>query len=386
MPLIAGALAAMVVVGLVYLHPTFPTSHSVLEATPSPTPPILPQRYLVSYDFLTAAAGWALVEEGTTAAPRFWVFKTTDAARHWQRQFAGSAMSTNAGPLKIQFFDRDNGLIALGGADVVYRTGDGGAHWTPLTMPTFSFSQVFFSDRLHGWVLGTVQALDQRTSETRFFSTNDAGDHWVALPLPPAFPLVGKGGFSELAFRGPGDGWMGGFAQQSTVYSTIDGGVAWQAHSLPVAVVGKGGFAVGSAPLVETSVSLLPGAGVLAVVFDPNANPIGLTSFDRGSTWRRLAPPPGNTSYTDFIFQDTFHWWAMRFGTLFKSSDAGQTWKQVSLQLDDWDYVLQAIDDKHAWAQLVATFPRSSPPQGTGLATTADGGLHWNPVNVPIPA
>src|SRR4029077_15138436 len=118
MPLIAGALTAMVVAGLVYLHPSFPTSHSVLRLAPSPTPPVLPQTYLVSYDFLTATAGCALVEEASSAASRFWVFKTIDTARHWQRQFAGSAMSTNAGPLKIQFFDRNNGLIALGGTDV----------------------------------------------------------------------------------------------------------------------------------------------------------------------------------------------------------------------------------------------------------------------------
>jgi photosystem II stability/assembly factor-like uncharacterized protein len=386
MPLIAGALATIVVVGLVYLHPTFPTSHSLLRVSPSPTPPLIPLRYLASYDFLTASAGWSLVEEGTTAAPRFWVFKTTDAARHWQRQFAGSAMSTNAGPLTIQFFDRNNGLIALGGTDVVYRTGDGGAHWIQLTMPTFSFSQLFFSDKLHGWILGTVQSLDQRTSEAKFYSTTDAGDHWVALPQPPTFPLAGKGGFSELAFRGPGEGWMGGFAQQSSAYSTVDGGVTWQAHKLPVTIVGKGGFAEGSPPLVETSVSLLPGAGVLAVAFDPNASPIGLTSFDGGSTWRRIAPPPGSTSYSDFVFQDAFHWWAMRFGTLFKSSDAGQTWKQVSLQLDEWDYVLQVIDARHAWAQLVVTFPRSTSVQGTGLSTTVDGGLHWNPVDVPRPS
>jgi photosystem II stability/assembly factor-like uncharacterized protein len=386
MTLIAGALASIVVVGLVYLHPSFPTSHSVLRVAPSPTPPLIPQRYLVSYDFLTASAGWALVEEGSSAAPRFWVFRTTDAARHWQRQFAGSAMSTNAGPLKIQFFDRNDGLIALGGTGAAFRTRDGGVHWTRLTMPTFSYSHVYFSDMLHGWILGTVLSLDQRTSEVQFFSTTDAGDHWVALPQPPAFPFAGKGGVSDLAFRGPSDGWMGGFAQQSRVYSTIDGGATWQAHTLPVTVVGKGGFPDGSAPLVETTLSLLPGAGVMAVVFDPNGTPIGLTSFDGGTTWRRLAPPPGNTSYSDFIFQDTFHWWAMRFGTLFKSSDAGQTWEQVSLQLDDWDYVLQVIDAKYAWAQLTATFPRSTPAQGTGLSTTADGGLHWKAVNVPIPA
>jgi photosystem II stability/assembly factor-like uncharacterized protein len=87
------------------------------------------------------------------------------------------------------------------------------------------------------------------------------------------------------------------------------------------------------------------------------------------------------TTYADFTFQDNFNWWAMRFGTLFKSSDAGQSWKQVAQQLDEWDYVPQVVDGQRAWAQM-----NSNPANGTGLATTAAGGLHWNPVNVPNPS
>jgi len=383
MPLIAGALAAIVVTGLIYMHPAFSEPHPVLRVVPSAIPPILPARYLASYDFLSAAAGWALVEEGTTAAPRFWVFKTTDAARHWQRQFAGSAMSTNAGPLKIQFFDRNNGLIGLGGTDVVYRTADGGVHWTSVVMPTFSFSSMYFSDRLHGWILGTVLSPDPlKAADFHFFSTTDAGDRWVALPQPPAWQFAGNGGFSNIAFRGPSEGWMGGGTpDRATVYSSIDGGMTWRAHTLPV-TSGKGGFATP----IEADVYLLPGAGVLASTTDDAGNPVGLASFDGGSNWRRLAPPPGSTQYGDFIFQDTFHWWAMRFGTLFKSSDGGQTWRQVSIQLDDWDYLPQVIDAKHAWAQLVAPLPGGNAFNGTGLATTGDGGLHWSPVNVPNPS
>jgi photosystem II stability/assembly factor-like uncharacterized protein len=380
----AGALAAIVVVGLIYVYPRFPTLHAVPRAVTPAGPPLLPEHYLVAYDFLTSTVGWALVEDGSSAAPRFWVFKTTDAARHWLRQLSGSASSPTAGALKIQFFDRNNGLIELGGTGAVYRTGDGGAHWTALAVPTFSYSSVFFSDRLHGWILGTLVSLDQRTSESRLFSTSDAGDHWAALPQPPAFLFAGKGGFSEVVFRGPSEGWMGGAAAQSMIYSTIDAGVTWHAHPLPV-TSGNGGFAEGSAPLLETTVYLLPGAGVLAVVIDLNGSPVGLTSFDGGSTWRRLPPPPGETTYTDFIFQDTVHWWAMRYGTLFKTSDAGQTWKQVAQQLDAWDYLPQILNAKQAWAQMVVA-PNSTPPQGTGLATTADGGLHWSPVNVPNPS
>jgi len=386
----AGSLAAIVVVGLTYVHPGFPASHPAprVPAAPSPSvPPLLSARYLVAYDFLTPAAGWALVEDGTTTAPGFWVFKTADAAKHWQLQLAGKASAPTAGPLKIQFFDRDYGLIALGGTGVVYRTRDGGAHWTALTPPALAISSLYFSDPLHGWIVGTVLSIDQRTSTSQVFFTSDGGDHWVQLPPPPAFLFGGKGGgFSEVAFRGVGEGWMGGAASRPTVYTTVDGGVTWIAHALPVTILGKGGFPDGSAPLVESAVYLLPSAGVLAVAYDPNGSPAGLTSFDGGSTWRRLPPPPGETSYSDFVFQDTFHWWAMRYGTLFKSADAGQSWKEVSQQLDIWDYVPQFLDAKHAWARMVAGAPGPPPTQGTGLAITSDGGVHWTAVNVPRPS
>jgi photosystem II stability/assembly factor-like uncharacterized protein len=75
----------------------------------------------------------------------------------------------------------------------------------------------------------------------------------------------------------------------------------------------------------------------------------------------------------------------MRFGALFKSSDAGMSWKQVSIQLDDWDYRPQVIDAKHAWAQMMGVGPGAAFP-GTGLAMTADGGVHWKPVHVPVPS
>jgi len=107
------------------LRSAFGAQRPAVAAPTTPCPATVPGRLRLPY----VNAGWALVEEGSTAAPRFWVFNTSDAARHWQRQFAGSASSTNAGPLKIQFFDRNNGFIALGGTAAVFRTGDGGVRW-----------------------------------------------------------------------------------------------------------------------------------------------------------------------------------------------------------------------------------------------------------------
>jgi len=132
-----------------------------------------------------------------------------------------------------------------------------------------------------------------------------------------------------------------------------------------------------------TSVDLLPQVGVIAFFDHYYGQGVAYSTFDGGSTWRWLAPPPGETTYSDFVYQDAFHWWAMRFGTLWKTSDAGQSWKQVSQQTDDWDYRPQVVDAKHAWALLVGS-PGNQVP-GTGLAMTSDGGLHWRQVDAPQP-
>jgi hypothetical protein len=73
----------------------------------------------------------------------------------------------------------------------------------------------------------------------------------------------------------------------------------------------------------------------------------------------------------------------MRFGTLWKSSDAGQSWKHVGQQLDDFDYRPHVIDAKHAWAELRSSTGTRFPV--TGLAMSSDAGLHWTYVNVPKP-
>lgn len=176
----------------------------------------------------------------------------------------------------------------------------------------------------------------------------------------------------------------GGRRDKPAVYSTSDGGLTWQAHVLPSSALQPG---QGGKPLqTGTSIMVVPGGGVLAMATDEVGYPVAYSSFDGGTTWRRLVPAPGETRYADLVFVDARNWWAMRFGTLFKTSDAGQTWKQVAQMMDEWDYVPGVIDARHAWAQLRALPAPGNAPQGTGLAMTADGGLHWTFVNVPQPS
>jgi len=127
-------------------------------------------------------------------------------------------------------------------------------------------------------------------------------------------------------------------------------------------------------------VDLLPRTGVVATIVPQDGAPRYMgTSFDGGATWLPVQPPPSTIAY-----QDSSHWWALAGSTLFKSSDAGQTWTRATNALPDWLYVpeLYILDPSHAWVSV--SIPASlSAPGGSGLAFTDDGGLHWTRAQVP---
>lgn len=391
LPLIVLALVAIAAASFAYLRPT-------LSITPQPAPPAASPAVLaslafdVTYDFVTPSMGWALEvsrQTGPSVSPgEFWVFRTLDGAKHWQQQVSGQSPYPGSTSLSVQFVDQTHGLIAVGIPLELFRTADGGAHWDPVGLPASSVGSITFTDPLHGWLLSFLGG-DPQT--VLLFATGDGGDTWQHLPDPPS-PFIGNksSSFGGITFRSPTDGWMGGSSTvEPAVYSSGDGGRTWQRHLLPLPATtvpiptSGNGQGVGS---FSTAVHLLPGAGVIASVSSPYGDEYVFTSLDGGTTWTRVGPPPGNVTYADLRYQDTIHWWGMRFGTLYKSSDAGQTWTRVSQQLDDWDYVPQIIDAKHAWAKLIPPIaPRNALPQGTGFAMTADGGLHWTQFAVPLP-
>lgn len=352
-----GVLALVVVAaaGFAYLHSnaTLPTKQT--NGVPSANPLQVTNNQTITYDFVTPSQGWAAENEVTPSggARQFRVFGTVDAARHWTLQLAGLSSSPGFTPLLVQFFDQKQGFMEVGRPIELYRTEDGGAQWQSVALPTPPMDAITFSDLNHGWSL---------TSPNSLYATVDGGHFWQQLPDPPADAYY-------LAFRRPTEAWMGSLGPGPPhVYSSSDIGLTWQRHDLPPPP-GRTWDTSGSG----TTVQLLPQIGAVATtesgVTGSSENYV-FTSFDTGSTWRYLPPSPGYISY-----QDAFHWWAIQGRVLSKSSDAGQTWIQISDTLPDWQILPDILDSKHAWSSIVAG--------GYGLALTSDGGLHWTRVNVP---
>jgi photosystem II stability/assembly factor-like uncharacterized protein len=372
-PLIAGSLAAVVFASLIYLHPAFPSLPKPPAAPPSPSPVTIPAGYLHQYDFVNATTGWALLF-GTSPPIRLYVYRTIDGAKHWNMQLSADVAAGAGG--EIKFLDSKQGVLWIGWPVQLYRTRDGGTHWDPVSLPPYQATEVTFSDISHIWLLS---AEPDPGLLRHLFATTDGGSTWTELAWPKGATRANTRGMGHLQFRRPGEGWLAAAgASEPTVYSTVDGGASWEPHPLP--------RPSGPSAAVDTSIGLLPGAGVIAYTDysmqgDPT-NSFAYTSFDGGTTWRSVTPPEGAPVW-NVTFQDSSHWWTSYQGTVWKSSDAGQSWNSVYQQLDNWVFQPQFINATHGWADL---FMGRAEGEASGLAVTSDGGVHWTQVDAPRPS
>ena len=370
----------IVVASLLYLHPKIGGEPKPPTVAPTPSPKLIHDRHYADFTFVAPTLGWALVESQATA--QYWIYKTTDGAKTWQQQLA--AENTDRSNIygffdrskPLQFFDQAHGLAFIRARDV-YSTSDGGKHWTSQNLPPYSIQSLTFSDPSHGWLIGWTQTTPATPANTvyHYESTADGGKTWTALPSPPLAKKLYGFAITGLKFRTSTEGYASGTESDNpAVYSSNDAGVTWSQVLMRVPrESAQGKYSANS------DITLLPGGGVLVAFRDA-----AFTSFDGGTTWRPLPPPPGTSSYRNFAFQDATHWWAMQFdGNLYKTSDAGHNWDHVSFQLDEVAYEsLGVIDAKHAWARVSSQNPKR---RGYGLALTSDGGVRWTYVNVPNP-
>src|SRR5450631_665762 len=135
-----GALALVVIAaaGFAYLrsNATLPTKQT--NGVPSTNPLQVTTNQTIRYDFVTPSEGWAPENEAgpSGGAGQFRVFRTVDAARHWNLQLAGPSSLPGFAPLLVQFFDQKQGFMEVGLPMELYRTEDGGAHWQAVGLPT----------------------------------------------------------------------------------------------------------------------------------------------------------------------------------------------------------------------------------------------------------
>jgi photosystem II stability/assembly factor-like uncharacterized protein len=366
-PLIAAAIAAMLVGAVLYIRAASP--EPPVTFPPSPVP-VLSGPYSATYDFITPSLGWALVVDYSTFSTNYWIFKTTDGARHWQEQHVGRA---EGGRTYLHFFDDQHGFAYAG---ISYRTEDGGAHWQEVEVPG-SIPYITFASPALGW----AEAFEVGTQF--LYMTTNGGATWTLLPtrLPGAAVLQPIFAIQSSTFRPSGEGWLGaGFLPSAVVYLTIDAAASWRTFELPTPRTTAAG------PGYLTSPRLVPEGGVVVLVSDQSARVLdAFLSSDRGTSWREVRFPIELTVSDGMSFVDASNWLVFRSGQIYKTTDAGVMWSAVSMTglPDGWRYEsARAIDAQHAWWAMVS----STRSTDSALAMTSDGGRHWRMLKPPQPS
>ncbi|HEV2033866.1 MAG TPA: hypothetical protein VGU71_06665 [Candidatus Dormibacteraeota bacterium] len=378
--LIAFSVLALAVASLAWIVPGLHQGDTANPITRAATPS-LPPSYPITYAFVNRSLGWAEVARpggGST------IFKTEDGGNHWSQltTLVGNWIGT------LQFVDPTHGFVLTSHPNQLYRTTDGGAHWVPIAIPQGQTGGITFADARLGWSVVPPASPSQLPA---IYLTTDGGDTWVHFSDLPqdTYGLVLRGSEAWLSAQGYEAGRL-------HVYASFDNGLTWTSRAVPRP---PGSVAeAANPPAFFARVALLPGSGVMVFVStgpmcQKSANPCSIydvaefASFDGGSTWTYVPPPPGE--YFDSGYEDARHWWAAVGGTFYKSSDAGRTWKQIpGVLLPPGRYSFHFFDSQHAWVQVSTPVVDSQDPEQVRryfsmLLFTSDAGLHWVKVNSP---
>ena len=179
-----------------------------------------------------------------------------------------------------------------------------------------SFSDVFFVDAQHGWIVGRNATI---------LHTTDGGATWKQQPLPLEVEL------KKIRFINPRVGWTVG--DNGTVLKTTDGGQTWMKKNTGT------GTALLAVSFVDKDHGWASGDGGLII-----------GTVNGGTTWAKQAIDTNNTIEGIHFVTPEIGWAAGGGGTLLYTTDGGQKWDfQTSATVNTLD-ALYMLNDKVGWS------------------------------------
>jgi photosystem II stability/assembly factor-like uncharacterized protein len=358
------AVLAVGAISLYYLRPwtAIQASLTTKPVAVVPTPGV---GHITNFYFVSTALGWSVVTTYNNITNSqdgsYWVYKTVDAGKHWQRQLAGKTARLFLTFSSLWFADAHTGYVVAGDPIVLYKTHDGGEHWTKSMLPVADVQGLQFVDGTHGFVMTTSP------DENFVFATADGGATWSELRAPRTnlsfWPM----------FRGQDEAWSGWQGSRPYVYLTVDGGVTWSRSLLPTPPDYAG--------QLSTWVDVSPPRPLVFayVALEQSPSFHVYSTVDYGKSWTLVNLPSSSESGAALTGIDATHWWAMAGeSTLYKTDDSGRSWVRIGTVPPNLR-LLRIIDSRHAWAA------QDSPDGATQLMLTSNGGVSWDSTNSPHP-
>jgi photosystem II stability/assembly factor-like uncharacterized protein len=295
---------------------------------------------------------------------------------------------------EVRFRDRLHGwtagrIIGDEAAVRIWRTEDGGRHWTSRPLPEVTEAAFDFADAQSGWAAGPsdcqVKEGQSRCRAIAILHTSDGGLMWAPQVSQKSRNADADNEVeavsAETAFVRAG----------SRIWTTDNGGQSWDDVSLPDPDAspyriefpdGRTGFAAGrdgpECP-AKGSVPDRPDADCRVAVW---------ATTDGGNKWTRLSSAPqknGEWYPADLQFLDDRTGWLLlvnpdtHAAALYATSDGARTWTARSGRLPGirpYPVRLAFVNEREGWVPLSVG---AGPIEG-GLMGTSDGGETFQPV------
>lgn len=245
---------------------------------------------------------------------------------------------------KIYFTDGMNGWV-IGGSGTILHTGDGGNSWNvQQSETTVSLHSIYFASANKGWVGGGSNSIGTTTNGGATWSwQHPAGES--------------RRTFMSMSFIDEHTGWV--VDNYGGILHTKDGGMTWTPQN-------------SNTTWAITSVQFLDNKEGWATA----TNCIVLHTTDGGNNWMKQTLNSSDaTIFNDIFFYNRSKGWiatnniassaGISASPIIRTTDTGRNWISQPI-LPDWIFSLQFVNENSGWAA-----------SWSGILHTNDGGITW---------